>query len=138
MSQPTKTEPWQSAARAIASGKCDEHLVDIAQALQLRVLEAAVLTQWHLKYGELDVTESELTLDEWERWTTLAEGGSWQTLKPLQSARASRTLLQVLIETRLGQTAEEAEAQARTIVGSVLLGSFTEEQVPDPFGRPEG
>lgn len=124
-----------SIVAAVSRGDLDGDLVTIAQAVQHRVVQSGVLTQWRVKLDDIDVVEADLTLDEWDRWARSTEG-SWQLLKPLQSPATAIALMTVLFQTRSGLSADEAEERARSITAAAIVEALSEEPVADPLDRP--
>jgi hypothetical protein len=122
-------EAFAALNLAIIGGDYDMHLSDLAKAVGIRAMVGNVASKWKMKLGALELTEDELTFEEVAEWSKAA-GVSWTELRPLSAdINLCRTLLLVLLETRLGLTGEPALDQLRTYRAAEVVDAFSAYEV---------
>lgn len=115
-------------AQEILIGRHDDDLSDIVQAVGDRAVQVGSQVRWQIKYDDLTIDESTVTLDELERVEEIT-GKTWWRLDPRMPSNGSgvtRAWIQAVLESRKGMTAEDARAD---------IGSKTMEEMGDILGE---
>jgi len=127
------TPTGQELAQRIAAGDADGHLTAIIEAVQARVADGAAAFQWEIRWGDLEVTESDLTLDE-ALTVEKTTGSTWQTIDPLRSATHCRAILHACIVARTGVTSAEADAVLAPATVHEIIEAISKAEVnPAPL-----
>lgn len=124
--------PEQRVLDDIKAGRLDESIEAIIDAITARVTGGAVVMRWHVRLGDLDATEEDLTIDEAYR-IEQESGGNWNDIDPLRSAAHARALLMVLFQTRRGLPYDEAVFEAGQLTVAETLASIKQEVSPGPL-----
>jgi hypothetical protein len=82
---------------------------------------------WVLTFDGQVYREADLTIDEAERMED-ATGTSWRYINPVRTAKHARAILQTLLVTRAGMTAEAAEAKVKALRVNEYLDLLTSEE----------
>ena len=121
---PAAKDPTDRILGEITLGRCDHRMSEIIDAATGRILGDKARVSWYIDVDGINVCEEDLTLDESvaiERKLGLA----WANMGPAAAAEHARTIIVELYQTRLGLTAEDAEARA---------GKLTRRQWNDGIG----
>lgn len=94
---------------------------------------------WVLNFDGHTFREADLTIDEAERME-VATNLTWRFINPLRSAGNARAVLEVLLQTRLGMSAEEAKAKVGALKVDEYLSllSYEEEDADLPTQWEDG
>jgi hypothetical protein len=124
--------PEQRVLDDIKAGRLDESITGIIDAITDRVREGSVIMRWHVRLGDLDVTEDDLTIDEAYQ-IERESGGNWRDINPLQSAAHARALLVALFQSRRGLSYDEAVFEAGQLTVAATLAAINQEAQPVPL-----
>lgn len=125
--------PEQRVLDDIKAGRLDGSITDIIDAITDRVREGAVIMRWHVRLGDLDVTEDDLTIDEAYQ-VERESGGNWRDINPLKSAAHARALLVALFQTRKNLSYDEAVFAVGQLTVAATLDAISQEAAPVPLG----
>ncbi len=125
--------PEQRVLDDIKAGRLDGSINDIIAAISDRVTAGVVVMRWHVRLGDIDATEEDLTIDEAYRVEN-ESGGNWRDIDPLRSAAHARALLVTLFQTRRGLSYDEAVFEAGQLTVAETLASIKQEVSPGPLG----
>lgn len=96
---------------AIAEGRYDGNLVDIAIAVRKRLTDGPTTSRWTLTCDGREFTEDDLTLGI-ARTIEAETGTNWLNLNPTKSATDCIAIVAGILHHRDGIPYEEADAQA--------------------------
>lgn len=82
---------------------------------------------WVITFDGQVFREADLTIDEAERME-IATNTSWRFINPLRSAGHARAILQTLLETRTGLSADDAKAKVGALKVSDFLDLLSAEE----------
>lgn len=128
-------DPTDRIVMEIAAGRCDARLHDVATAIGVRIQATATTFGWRFQFDGVDVSELDVTLDEWARIQRVC-GVPWTAINPEGNLDQILGVGTVLLETRGGLTADEAQARMGALTLNDMPGLFTTEQRTAPFDSP--
>lgn len=128
------TDPIQRFQQEVALGRFDEHLVAVSLTLGARLVEIAARSPWVIEVAGITIDEDELTLRQMavvERVT----GKKWADIDPLDSAVMAAAIVETVLISRDGLSAEEAREKVDAITVTEFVAGVSRRQVslPDPL-----
>lgn len=128
-----KVPPAKRAIQEILAGRCDGDLLTILEAVQARIVAGEARFQWKIAWGDLEVTEDNLLLDE---AITIEEatGTTWASIDPARNARQCRAILRACLISRQGMTPTDADAELAKVGVTEIVGCLSRVEVnPAPL-----
>lgn len=128
-----KAAPAKKAIQEIMAGRCDGELLSILEAVQTRIVAGEARFQWCITWGDLEVTEDNLLLDE-AISVEEATGTTWASIDPARNARQCRAILRACLISRRGLTPTEADAELAKVGVTEIVGCLSRVEVnPAPL-----
>lgn len=129
-----EVDPIQRFQQEVALGRFDEHLVAVSLTLGARLVEIAARSPWVIEVAGITIDEDELTLRQMavvERVT----GKKWADIDPLDSAVMAAAIVETVLISRDGLSAEEAREKVDAITVTEFVAGVSRRQVslPDPL-----
>lgn len=125
-------EDTTKLVQAIAAGRHDDDLGDIATAVVARVKDTLQTFAWRFTLDEVSVNELEVTLDEWSE-IQQATGVHFAALTPEVNVDHLRAVGRVLLHTRGGLDRAEAAARVGALTAPDIPTVVTRELTGAPF-----
>lgn len=129
-----EVDPIQRFQQEVALGRFDDHLVAVSLTLGARLKEIAARSPWVLNVAGIHIDEDELSLRQMaviERVT----GKDWTEVTPYGSAVMAAAIVETVLISRDGLSAEEAreKVDAITVTEFIAGASRRQVQLPDPL-----
>lgn len=120
---------------AIAGGELDADLLDIVEAVRLRLIAAKVETKWVLAWDGHEWPQESVTMGEARMIERLTKQ-SWAQVDPLGSAEHLAAFLVTLIHHRLDVPVSDAEKQVNAASAEEMAAALG--RYAGPFGEGSG